>query len=169
MRLFDISVLGWIHTLTCVIALPAGLALLAMTKGTARHKRIGRWYLISMVIGSVTALGLYAPINGIAPGFNRFHWMAIATLIALAAAYVGARRQSKALWAYVHPAGMIVSYYMLIGALINETFARADFLQVYQGSPVLGLTQAANMALFFALLIAVMAKVGVKRARLRAA
>ncbi|MCV5736747.1 hypothetical protein OFN56_33095, partial [Escherichia coli] len=90
---------------------PTGLVLLAMPKGTPRHKRIGRWYLVSMVIGSVTALGLYAPIQGIAPGFNRFHWMAVITLIALAVAYVGARRQAKALWAYAHPAGMIVSYY----------------------------------------------------------
>lgn len=169
MRIFDISLLGWLHTLACIVALPTGLALLAMPKGTPRHRRLGRWYLISMVIGSVTALGLFAPIQGIAPGFNRFHGMAVITLIALGVAYVGARRQAKAPWAYAHPAGMIVSYYMLIGALINEVFSRADLLQVYQGSRVLGLAQAANMALFFALLIAVMAKVGVKRARLRAA
>lgn len=169
MRIFDISLLGWIHTLACAIALPAGLVTLAMAKGTPRHRRVGRWYLILMVIGSVTAFGLFAPIAGIEPGFNRFHWMAVITLIALAAAYVGARRQAKAPWAYVHPAGMIVSYYMLIGALINEAFARADLLQGFVGGRVLGLVQAANMALFFALLIAVLAKIGVKRARLRPA
>jgi hypothetical protein len=117
----------------------------------------------------VTALGLYAPIDGIEPGFNRFHWMAVITLIALAAAYVGARRQAKAPWAYVHPAGMIVSYYMLIGALINESFARVGLLQAFADSRVIGLIQAANMALFFAFLIAVITKIGVKRARMRAA
>jgi len=68
----------------------------------------------------------------------------------------------------VYVIGIVLSI-ILIGALINEAFSRADLLQVYQGSRVLGLAQAANMALFFALLIAVMAKVGVKRARLRAA
>lgn len=166
MRIFDISALGWLHTLACIVALPAGLWLLMAAKGTPRHQRIGRWYLISMVIGSVTALGLYAPIAGIEPGFNRFHWMAVMTLIALGFAYIGARRQAKAPWAYVHPAGMLTSYYMLIGALINESFARADVLQAYAGGRVLGLTQAANMALFFALLIVVLTRIALKRARL---
>lgn len=121
-----------------------------------------------MVIGSVTSLGLYAPIAGIEPGFNRFHWLALATLAALAVAYVGARRQHKALWAYLHPAGMVISYYMLIGALINEAFARADMLQVYAGTRVPGLTQAANMMLFMAVLGYFAVRVAIRRARLRA-
>ncbi len=168
MRLFDISVLGWIHTIACIIALPSGLYLLAAAKGTKRHRSIGRWYLVSMVIGAATALGLYAPIAGIAPGFNRFHWMAVVTLVALAFAYTGARRQAQAPWAYVHPMGMVVSYYMLIGALINESFARVHALAAF-GARTVGLVQAANMALFLALLVAVAVKVGHKRARLRAA
>ena len=168
MRIMDISILGWIHTLTCIIALPAGLAVLAMRKGTPRHRRLGKWYVVAMVIGSVTSLGLYAPIAGIAPGFNRFHWLALATLVALAVAYVGARRQQKALWAYLHPAGMVISYYMLIGALINEAFARADVLQVYAGTRVPGLTQAANMMLFMAVLGYFAVRVAIGRARPRA-
>lgn len=168
MRIMDISILGWIHTLTCIIALPAGLAVLAMRKGTPRHRRLGKWYVVAMVVGSVTSLGLYAPIAGIAPGFNRFHWLALATLVALAIAYVGARRQQKALWAYLHPAGMVISYYMLIGALINEAFARADVLQVYAGTRVPGLTQAANMMLFMAVLGYFAVRVAIRRARPRA-
>lgn len=168
MRIMDISILGWIHTLTCIIALPAGLAVLAMRKGTPRHRRLGKWYVVAMVIGSVTSLGLYAPIAGIAPGFNRFHWLALATLVALAVAYAGARRQQKALWAYLHPAGMVISYYMLIGALINEAFARADVLQVYAGTRVPGLTQAANMMLFMAVLGYFAVRVAIGRARPRA-
>lgn len=164
----DISILGWIHTLTCIIALPAGLAVLAMRKGTPRHRRLGKWYVVAMVVGSVTSLGLYAPIAGIAPGFNRFHWLALATLVALAIAYVGARRQQKALWAYLHPAGMVISYYMLIGALINEAFARADVLQVYAGTRVAGLTQAANIMLFMAVLGYFAVRVAIRRARPRA-
>ncbi len=168
MRIMDISILGWIHTLTCIIALPAGLAVLAMRKGTPRHRRLGKWYVVAMVVGSITSLGLYAPIAGIEPGFNRFHWLALATLVALAIAYVGARRQQKALWAYLHPAGMVISYYMLIGALINEAFARADVLQVYAGTRVAGLTQAANMMLFMAVLGYFAVRVAIRRARPRA-
>lgn len=168
MRIMDISILGWIHTLACIIALPAGFAVLAMVKGTPRHRRLGKWYLVAMAVGSVTSLGLFAPIPGIEPGFNRFHWMALATLAALFVAYVGARRQHKALWAYLHPAGMVISYYMLIGALINEAFARADVLQVYAGTRAAGLTQAANMMLFMGVLGYFAVRVALRRARSRA-
>ena len=167
MRLMDISILGWIHTIACIVALPGGLAVLALRKGTPRHRRWGKAYVVAMVIGSVTSLGLYAPIAGIEPGFNRFHWLALATLAALAVAYVGARRQHKALWAYLHPAGMVISYYMLIGALINEALARADLLQVYAGTRVAGLTQAANMMLFLGVLGYFAVRVAVRRTRQR--
>jgi uncharacterized membrane protein len=167
MRIFDISILGWIHTVACLIALPTGLAVLAMTKGTSRHRRVGLWYFYAMGAANLTALGLYAPIEGIDPGFNRFHWMAVGTLAALAVAYVGARRQREALWAYLHPAGMIVSYYFLIGGLINEAFSRAGALQSFRGTEVPGLTQAANMALFLGLIVYFAVKVALRRANVR--
>lgn len=163
MRLADISLLGWIHTLACIIAFPAGLAVLAMMKGTPRHKRIGRWYLVAMVVASLTALGLYAPIQGIEPGFNRFHWIAVATLAALALGYVGARRQRRAVWAYLHPLGMVVSYYMLVGGGINEAFSRIYALQPLAGGRVPGLTQAAAMLLFLVVLGVLLAKVAMRR------
>lgn len=169
MRFMDISILGWIHTLTCMIALPAGFAVLAMAKGTARHQRVGRWYLITMLIGTVTAFGLYAPIAGMKTGFNLFHWLAVVTLIALGLAYYGARRQTAALWAYLHPVGMVVSYYMLIGALLNEVFARADALQRFAGGQVLGMVQGTNMMLFAVVLLYFIVKVGMRRSRLRVA
>jgi uncharacterized membrane protein len=167
MRIFDISILGWIHTVACLIALPTGLAVLAMTKGTSRHRRVGLWYFYAMGAANLTALGLYAPIKGIDPGFNRFHWMAVGTLAALAVAYVGARRQREALWAYLHPTGMIVSYYFLIGGLINEVFSRAGALQSYR-EPAVGLAQAANMLVFAALLIVALIGVNRRRGRLTA-
>ena len=164
MRIFDISVLGWLHTLVCLVALPTGFAVLAMTKGTARHKRIGHWYLISMALGSATALGLTAPIPGFAR-FNVFHWLSLATLVLLGLAYMAARRQAKAPWAYLHPLGMALSYYMLIGALINELFVRAPFLQRFKGTPALGITHGTAMMVFIAVLAYFAAKVAMRRAR----
>ncbi len=166
MRIFDISVLGWIHALACLVAIPVGFAVLALTKGTARHRRLGFWYFSSMVLANLTAFGLYAPIPGIEPGFNRFHRMAVITLAALLVAYAGARRQREALWAYLHPTGMIVSYYLLIGGAINEAFTRADALQAFHG-PALGMTQGVNMLIFVVLLINMLAHVARQRARIR--
>lgn len=164
MRLHDISILGWIHTLACVIALPAGLFVLAMAKGGARHRRVGLWYVYAMVAANVTALGIYTGVAGIAPGFNRFHWMSVITLAALAVGYAGARRQRAAAWAYLHPAGMIVSYYFLIGGLVNEMFSRIAAFQAFRGAAQ-GMTQGVVMLLFTVMLI--FALVGVRRKRSR--
>ena len=79
MRIDDISLLGWLHTLASMVALLAGPAVFAMTKGTRFHRQAGTTYAIAMGIASITALGLFAPITGL-PAFNRFHWMALGTL-----------------------------------------------------------------------------------------
>lgn len=167
MRLFDISILGWIHTLACLVALPTGLAVLAMTKGGARHRRIGLWYFYAMVAANITALGIYTGIAGIEPGFNRFHWMAAMTLASLAIAYVGARRQREALWAYLHPVGMVVSYYFLIGGLVNEVFSRVAPLQPFRGA-MQGMAQGVTMLVFTVVLIYFLVAVRRQRARSRA-
>lgn len=166
MRIFDISVLGWIHTVACMIALPTGLMVLAMVKGTRSHRRIGLWYFYAMVAANLTAFGLFAPIPGIEPGFNRFHWMAVMTLAALLIAYVGARRQRETLWAYAHPAGMIVSYYFLIGGALNELFNRAAALQAFRGRE-LGMAQGLNMLVFVVVLIVACVRVSRQRVRLK--
>lgn len=168
MRVLDISVLGWIHTLACLVALPTGLAVLAMVKGTMRHRRLGTWYVGAMVIANLTAFGLFAPISGVGPGFNRFHVMALITLIALLVAYVGARRQRQALWAYLHPTGMIVSYYFLIGGLINEALSRIEALAPVRG-PGQAIAQSVNMLAFTVVLIVALLGVAQRRSRLRAA
>jgi uncharacterized membrane protein len=128
--ILGISILGWLHSAFCVVALCAGPFALVMTKGTRLHKTAGYIYAVSMLIGCATALGLYAPIPGL-PTFNRFHWMSIATLVMVAFAIWAAPRQRSRLGAYVHPMAMIGSYYMLLGATINEAFARIEPLRVY--------------------------------------
>ncbi len=127
---FGISILGWLHSLVCTVALVAGPVALVMTKGTGLHKKAGYVYGVSMLIGCATALGLYAPIPGL-PTFNRFHWMSIATLVMVAFAIWAAPRQRERLGAYGHPMAMIASYYMLLGATINEAFARIEPLSTY--------------------------------------
>lgn len=128
--MLGISILGWLHSAVCVVALFAGPVALLMTKGTRLHRKAGYVYGVSMLIGCATALGLYAPIPGL-PTFNRFHWMSIATLAMVAFAIWAASRQRGRLGAYGHPLAMIASYYMLLGATINEAFARIPPLRAY--------------------------------------
>jgi uncharacterized membrane protein len=171
--IFGISILGWLHSAVCVVALFAGPLALVMTKGTRLHKKAGYTYAVSMLVGCATALGLYAPIPGL-PTFNRFHWMSIATLVMVAFAIWAAPRQRGRLGAYGHPMAMIGSYYMLLGATINEAFARIEPLRAYAiattagahtvlQSRLLALTQ--GMGMLIMILVAVYFAVRIARSR----
>lgn len=128
MRIADISLLGWIHTLVCIAALALGAMALVLRKGSRHHRRAGYGYVAAMIAANATALGLYVPIFGM-PTFNRFHWMAIAAIVLVIAGAAAARRQRHAVAAYAHPLLMLASYELLVGALINEAFLRVGVLR----------------------------------------
>jgi uncharacterized membrane protein len=173
MNLAHISALGWLHTLACLIALPLGFAQLLLAKGTERHVLIGRGYLIAMVLATTTPLALpsHFPVRGV--GFDLFHWGAVLTFVILLIGYVAAARQRASLWAYLHPSAMLCSYYLLIGALVNELFVRVDILRklafagaadvVLLRSRLLGLTHSVVLLLFLAIWFCIL--VGVSKSR----
>ena len=175
MRIGDISVLGWLHTATCMVALFAGPMIFALAKGTRLHRRAGYVYATAMGIANITALGLFAPIPGLG-SFNRFHWMALAALLMVGLGVRAARHQRRALGAYAHPALMIGSYYVLIGGAINEAFARIGALRAaaMAGSPgaqalietrMVGMVQGTAMMIFAAMILWFMVKVARSRGR----
>ena len=59
MGLNDISILGWIHTFLCALALISGALQLAGSKGTPAHARRGNVYFLSMAIANVMALFIF--------------------------------------------------------------------------------------------------------------
>jgi len=127
MAISNISVLGWIHTAACVMALVTGAWNLLLPKGTPLHRRAGRLYVAAMLIANLGILAVYRfdiasfrPFRG-GPGiFGIFHWEAVTTLALLALAVYAAPRQRRAVWAYIHPIAMLLTYYILVGGLINE-------------------------------------------------
>jgi uncharacterized membrane protein len=158
MQLADISIIGWIHTFACIAALIFGAWNLVAAKGTPPHKRRGTLYVISMVVAMGLSFLIYRfdipLVRGEIPGphvFGLFHVFSVAALFFVLLGYFAAFRQSRAFWAYAHPVPMTLSYYILIGGLINELFARVDLLRPFAftkihgrvvfGSPAVGLTQ----------------------------
>jgi uncharacterized membrane protein len=145
MRL-DLSVLGWIHTIACVVALALGALNLARRKGTGAHRRIGQAYLWATLVVGVTSLGIYSQ--------NRFffpHWLAVATLVLTVLAYLFAhfRRPAK-LWLRGHIASTVLTYYLLLGGGVNEAFLRIDTLRRLSGgfpSPLISATHLVLMTL----------------------
>jgi uncharacterized membrane protein len=167
MRWTDLSAIGYVHTLTCVMALVIGAFIIFGRKGTALHRRVGRWYVGAMVVANLSAFGI------IRAGLDVFHGVAAATLLVLALGFVAASRQKVAAWAYLHPLGMIASYYSLVGGAINEAFARIDLLRsaALSSSPgagllhtrLVGTTHRVNMLVFLTLLVVFLAQVARRR------
>jgi uncharacterized membrane protein len=148
----DMSAPGWVHTIACLCALAAGAVVLGRPKGTARHRSIGRLYLVSMLATNLTALGIYR--NGV---FFFPHWFAVAALIVIAIGFVCVRfRRPRAYWRNAHLTCMVASYYMLIGGGVNEVFLRVRVLHAMAPdvlhSPLVGMTHFVVMIIFASLI-----------------
>lgn len=138
MLLTGISLLGWVHTIACLIAIFAGAYVLCTRKGTRRHRLWGWWYAGSMAVLNTTIMAVYR--FDIRPGkppqigphiFGIFHWMALVTLTAVILAIFAASRQKRLPWGHVHAQSMLFSYYLLIGGLLNEVFVRVTALRSF--------------------------------------
>lgn len=148
----NLSLLGWVHTLACLVALALGTANLVQRKGTRLHRRIGHWFLSTTLLVCATSLGIYRQHRFFFP-----HWLAIATIVLVALAYGFAHfHRPRRIWLRGHITSTVLSFYMLIGGGVNEVFLRVNTLRRLAGgfpSPVIGRTHVMVMALTLILLI----------------
>jgi uncharacterized membrane protein len=157
MHMSEVTLIGWIHTVASMAAIVFGAWNIVAVKGGGSHKSRGNWYAATMVVAMVLSLGVYRfdlPVvprpNSAIGGFGIFHWLAVAALVLTVIGYYSASRQARGFWAYGHPVAMTLSYYLLIGGLINELFVRVNVLRpfafiVVHGKPVFGTTRAVEM------------------------
>lgn len=158
MHMSEVSLIGWVHTIACIAALILGAWNVMAAKGTPTHKRCGTGYAASMVIAMTCSFAVYrfdlpvAPrLNSTMGGFGIFHWLSVAALVLTVIGYFGASRQQRGFWAYAHPVAMILSYYLLIGGLINELFVRVNALRPFafvrvNGRMIFGSTPAVEIS-----------------------
>lgn len=182
MMLNGVSVIGYVHTAASLLALLAGAAVLIRAKSTRLHRRMGRLYFYTMLVANLSVFAIYhfdvafAPVRAGAGIFGLFHWEAVFTLGFLLLGFVAATRQRTRPWAYAHPVSMVVTYYMLVGALVNELFVRVrplrDFarLQLHgpasvAQAPIVGQLQRWTMLAFLAILVWFVVKVARERRR----
>jgi uncharacterized membrane protein len=181
MLVSNMSIIGWLHSIACTLALVIGASNIALAKGTPLHRRAGRLYVYTMLFANLSAFGVYhfdiahfRPFTAGANTFGVFHWEAVATLVLLGLGVYAAPRQNRAVWAYTHPIAMLLTYYMLIGGLINELFVRIAALHALAmahaphainiaATPIVGMTQFAAMVLFAVLILAFVIKTAVHR------
>ncbi len=143
----DLFPLGWVHLVATLAALAAGILVLLRPKGTPLHKRLGRVYALTLLITSVTALGIYR--RGV---FFFPHWLAIAAVIVTTVGIFAAHfRIPQKAWLHLHLTCLLTSLYFLVGVGVNEVFLRVDILRRLAStlnSPAVGLTHLAVLIFF---------------------
>jgi uncharacterized membrane protein len=184
MMLSNISIIGWLHTVACLIALVTGLYVLVAAKGTRRHRRMGWWYVGSMLVLNLSVFVIYR--FDIAPGrpphtgpgiFGLFHWFAVLALAStLVAVFAATRQRGSRGWSHAHAQAMLGSFYGLIGGFINEMFARVLPLRALAlhlsphatnitQTSLVGVVQGSAMLVWFAVAILFFAQVSRRHRR----
>lgn len=146
--------LGLVHLLAALLATVTGSFVLAVRKGTRRHKQVGYIYVFSMAILNITALFIYT-LNG---RFGIFHVGAILSGLTVLGGMVPVIKKQKGAL-YRHLAFMYWSVIGLYAAFASETLTRIPDTPFYG---MVGLATAIIM-LFGALAYARLRKNWVKR------
>ncbi len=148
------SDLGLVHLLAALLATVTGSFVLAVRKGTRRHKQVGYIYVFSMAILNITALFIYT-LNG---RFGIFHVGAILSGLTVLGGMVPVIKKQKGAL-YRHLAFMYWSVIGLYAAFASETLTRIP------DTPFYGMVALATaiIMLFGALAYARLRKNWVKR------
>jgi uncharacterized membrane protein len=82
----------WLHLATVVPSIPLAVYLLANTKGTARHRLLGKIWCALMVITALSALMIRGYFLPNWHGYNFIHLFSVLTLIGVPRLILAARR-----------------------------------------------------------------------------
>ena len=103
----------WVHLVAALLALGLGIANLALTKGTPRHRVMGWLWIAAMLFVTLSSFGIRELNDG---EFSWIHGLTVWTLFSLFAALYSIRRS----WIRVHAGFMIGT---MMGAIIAGAFA----------------------------------------------
>ena len=129
---FITSYTGLIHFITSVVAMLLGTFVLAMEKGTSRHKRIGKLYGLTMCIVLVSAFMTYRLFGT----WGIFHWTAVLSTLTLVCGLVPVfTKRPKNNYGSLHFGFMYWSVMGVYGAFVSETLVRMPKVAVESGIP----------------------------------
>jgi len=144
------TLLSWTHTISASLSLVFGIIVLFGVKGDLKHKKIGLWYFYAMLLNNITALFI---LNAFGKWFFP-HYLAIACLIVIIPGIISIKLKHK-YWLKVHIICMVLSFYLLIGGAINETFLHIPSLRpfIIKNDPVVGITHMFAQLFFIGVLV----------------
>ncbi len=129
---FVTSTTGLIHVVASMCALLLGTVILLSTKGTPRHRIIGRLYAVTMLIVLITAFLTYRLFGT----WGLFHWTAVISSVTLICGLVPilTKRPINS-YRSRHFSFMYWSVIGVYGAFVSETLVRMPQVVVESGIP----------------------------------
>lgn len=142
--------ISWSHILAASLSLIFGTIVIFGKKGTTKHKKLGLYFFYVMLLNNLTALFI---LNAFGKWFFP-HYLAIACLIFIIPGIFAVKLKHK-YWLKVHIICLVVSYYLLIGGAINETFLHVPNLRPYiiNNAPIVGIMHGITQLIFIGVLI----------------
>ncbi len=115
-----LSTLGIVHTAISLVPLVAGLWAFYQAGRIDPRSPAGRWYIVGMILGVLTAFGLSST-----GGFNAGHAIGILCLLALAVGSYAQRIGALGgLREYLETAAMSFSFFLMMIPTLNESLSR---------------------------------------------
>lgn len=96
------------HVAFAVAALVSGAAIAVMPKGTARHRLLGRFAALMMLLTALTSFGIYRD------GLSVIHILSVVTIASLASGIYAIRHRSRR----GHQRAMLGAWAGLVGAAL---------------------------------------------------
>lgn len=112
--------IGFIHFVSAIVALCSGTTVLALKKGTQKHRKIGYVYAVSMIVVNITAFMIYRLFGG----FGVFHIAAVVSLITIIGGMIPILLRKPESWLSLHLSCMYWSVMGLYAAFASEIFTR---------------------------------------------
>lgn len=129
---FITSPIGFIHFISSMIALLLGTIILFDSKGTKRHRLIGRLYGITMLIVLITAFSTYNLFGK----WGIFHWTAVISSVTMICGLVPIfTKKPSNNYLPLHYSFMYWSIMGIYGAFVSETLVRMPKVVVESGFP----------------------------------
>lgn len=118
-HVFGLTTLGFIHTVTSLVAVAAGIVFLLRDREISPRNRAGMTYLVMTVLTCVTGFGIFQ--HG---GFGKPHLLGKITLVVLALAGIAGRRAFGRASAYVATISYSLSFFFHVIPGVTETTTR---------------------------------------------
>jgi uncharacterized membrane protein len=129
---FITSTTGLIHFIASIFALLLGTIVLVLTKGTLKHKIVGRLYTLTMIVVLTTAFMTYRLFGN----WGIFHWTAVISSLTLICGLIPILiRRPTGNYISLHFSFMYWSIIGVYGAFVSETLVRIPKVVVVSGIP----------------------------------